>query len=141
MIIAITVITIIIILLLLLIINNNNNNNDHVTKNQIIWLKKCFLRLCLLVFKLLVYVSVSGIWFQNVGPMKDKGFWPVFVFGKGRLNFKKLWRRDVVVITTAQLHSTKPELRFCASWNPARSVWEIHDVEDFWQWSRVEIRL
>ena len=23
------------------------------------------------------------------------------------------WRRGVVVITTAQLHSTKPELRFC----------------------------
>ena len=25
-----------------------------------------------------------------------------------------IWRRGVVVITTAQLHSTKPELRFCA---------------------------
>ena len=27
-------------------------------------------------------------------------------------------RRSVVVITTAQLHSTKPELRFCAALNP-----------------------
>ena len=31
-----------------------------------------------------------------------------------------LWHRGVVVITTAQLHSTKPELRFCAGSNPAR---------------------
>ena len=30
------------------------------------------------------------------------------------------WRRGVVVITTAQLHSTKLELRFCAGSNPAR---------------------
>ena len=29
---------------------------------------------------------------------------------------------NVVVITTAQLHSTKPELRFCAGSNPARRV-------------------
>ena len=36
-----------------------------------------------------------------------------------------LWRRGVVVITTAQLHSTKPELRFCAGSNPARGVTEI----------------
>ena len=45
---------------------------------------------------------------------------------------KKLtnWRRGVVVITTAQLHSTKPELRFCAGSNPARSVSEIHDGEN-----------
>ena len=32
------------------------------------------------------------------------------------------WRHGVVVITTAQLHSTKPELRFCAGSNPARRV-------------------
>ena len=29
-------------------------------------------------------------------------------------------RRSVVAIITAQLHSTKPELRFCAGSNPAR---------------------
>ena len=51
------------------------------------------------------------------------------------------WRRGVVVITTAQLHSTKPELRFCAGSNPARGVSEIRDGEDLWQWSRLEIRL
>ena len=40
------------------------------------------------------------------------------------------WRRGAVVITTAQLHSTKPELRFCADSNPARNVSEIRDGED-----------
>ena len=36
----------------------------------------------------------------------------------------------VVVITTAQLHSTKPELRFYAGSNPACGMSEIHDGED-----------
>ena len=40
------------------------------------------------------------------------------------------WRRGVVVITTAQIYSTKPELRFCAGSNPARGVSEIRDGED-----------
>ena len=40
------------------------------------------------------------------------------------------WRRGVAVITTAQLHSTKPELRLCTGSNPARGVSEIHDGED-----------
>ena len=51
------------------------------------------------------------------------------------------WRCGAVVITTAQLHSTKPELRFCTGSNPARGVSEIRDGEDLWQWSRLEIRL
>ena len=42
----------------------------------------------------------------------------------------KVWRRGVVVITTAQLHSTKPELRLCAGSNPAHGVSEIRDGED-----------
>ena len=41
-----------------------------------------------------------------------------------------MWCRGVVVITTAQLPSTKPELRFCAGSNPARGVSEIRDGED-----------
>ena len=48
---------------------------------------------------------------------------------------------SVVAITTAQLHSTKPELRLCASSNPARSVSEIRNGENLWQWPRLEIRL
>ena len=35
-----------------------------------------------------------------------------------------------MVITTAQLHSTKPELRLCAGLNPARGVSVIGDDED-----------
>ena len=40
------------------------------------------------------------------------------------------WHRGVVVITNAQLHSTKPELRFCTGSNPAHGVSEIRDGED-----------
>ena len=43
---------------------------------------------------------------------------------------KCLRRRGVVVITTAQHHSTKPELRFYACSNPARGVSESRDGED-----------
>ena len=35
-----------------------------------------------------------------------------------------------VVITTAKLHSTKPELRFCAGLNPACGVQEICNDEN-----------
>ena len=45
------------------------------------------------------------------------------------------------LITTAQLHSSKSELRFCAGSNPAQGVSEIRDGEDLWQWSQLEIRL
>ena len=41
-----------------------------------------------------------------------------------------IWCRGVVVITAAQLHSTKPELRFCAGSNPTCGVSEIGDGED-----------
>ena len=37
--------------------------------------------------------------------------------------------------------STKPELRFCTSSNPACRVSGIRDGEDLWQWSRLEIGL
>ena len=47
----------------------------------------------------------------------------------------------VVVITTAQLHLNKLELRFCAGSNPAHRMLEICDGEDLWQWSWLEIRL
>ena len=41
-------------------------------KNQVIWLKRCFLRLCWKVFKLSVFFNVSGIWFDKEGPIKDQ---------------------------------------------------------------------
>ena len=40
------------------------------------------------------------------------------------------WRRGVVVISTAQFHLTKPEIRFCAGSNPTHGVSEIRDGED-----------
>ena len=52
-----------------------------------------------------------------------------------------MWRCGAVVITTAQLHSAKLKLRYCAGSNPARSVLEIRDGEDLSQWSWLEIRL
>ena len=45
-----------------------------------------------------------------------------------------------MVITTAHLHSAKPELRLCAGSNPDRSVSKFHDGEDLWQWSGLEIK-
>ena len=53
--------------------------------------------------------------------------------------FEIWWCRGVVVITTAQLHATKSELRFCAGSNPVRGVSEIYDGENLWQWFRLEI--
>ena len=41
-----------------------------------------------------------------------------------------MWHHGVVVITTAQLHSTKPELRFRAGSNPAHGMSGIRDGED-----------
>ena len=40
------------------------------------------------------------------------------------------WRRGVVVTTSAQLHSTKPEIKLWAGSNPADSMSEIRDGED-----------
>ena len=39
----------------------------------------------------------------------------------------------LVVISTAQLYLTKPEIRFCAGSNPARCVSEIRNCKDLWQ--------
>ena len=49
------------------------------------------------------------------------------------INFREdlLWSRGVVVVTFAQLHLTKPELRFCAGSKPGCGVSEIRDGEDF----------
>ena len=49
---------------------------------------------------------------------------------KLHINKCNVARRGVLVITAAQLHSTKPELQFCAGSNPARGVLEIRDGED-----------
>ena len=43
---------------------------------------------------------------------------------------KDLCHCGVVVVSTAQLQSVKPELRLCGGSNPACSVLEISDGED-----------
>ena len=43
---------------------------------------------------------------------------------------QQIWRRGVVVLTGAQVHSTKSELRFCAGANPACGVSESCDGEN-----------
>ena len=54
-------------------------------------------------------------------------------YGQHNINNRLItWRRDVVVITAAQLHSTKPELRLYAGSSSARGVSEIRNVEDLW---------
>ena len=45
----------------------------------------------------------------------------------------------VVLITIAKLHSTKPELSFCASSHPAYSELEICNGGNLWRWSQFEI--
>ena len=47
-----------------------------------------------------------------------------------RWQLSVVWHCGVAVITTAQLYSTKPELRFCASSNPSHGVSEIRNGED-----------
>ena len=47
----------------------------------------------------------------------DKCFWKVKPKYKFHQFYHRIWHRGVVVMTTAQLHSTKPELRFCAGSN------------------------
>ena len=52
-------------------------------------------------------------------------------YGEGILETDTfLWRREVVVITTAQLHSTQREFWLWAGSNPARGVSEIRNGED-----------
>ena len=41
-----------------------------------------------------------------------------------------LWHHGMVVNTTAQLNLAKPELRFCAGSNPARSMSKICNGEN-----------
>ena len=87
--------------------------------------------------------SKTSFW-EKFNIFLKKQTWHPFCLNVDKAIFwskKTLWRRGVVVISTAQLHSTKPELGFCAGANPACGVSEIRDGEDIWKWSRLEIKL
>ena len=104
-------------------------------------------------FHIMRYVNhhkkISFAWYKNAKPKRNIKNKTCERFRKRKVRVvrvrkrfrKREWRRGVVVITAAQLHSTKSELRFCAGSNPARDVSEICDGEDLWQWSWLEIRL
>ena len=49
---------------------------------------------------------------------------------KEQIQKEQMWYHDLMVITTVQLHSTKPKLSFCAGSNSACGVSEIHDGDD-----------
>ena len=44
---------------------------------------------------------------------------------------------SVVIFNTAQIYSTKSELKFCAGSIPAHGVSKICDGENLWQWPRL----
>ena len=62
---------------------------------------------------------------MSVSSLEDEGLDAVL-----ELRYLKTWRSDVVVITTAQLQPTKPELRFSTGSNPVHRVSDIRDGED-----------
>ena len=64
--------------------------------------------------------------------MQLKCYFPKQMKVSGQLYYTSasVWLRGVVVITTAQLHSTQPEIRFCAGSNPAHGMPQIRDGED-----------
>ena len=77
------------------------------------------------MFLIICYFSLSESTFET---RKNVVF---FVSFQKLFSFFLFWCRDVVVITTAKLHSTKPELKFCAVSNPACIMLEICSGEDF----------
>ena len=50
-------------------------------------------------------------------------------------------RISVFRITTTQLHSTNPELKFCASSIPVHGMLDICDNKNLYEWSRLEKKL
>ena len=69
----------------------------------------------------------NKIWASLLNQKHDVGR---FLLGRFLLAPWCRWRRSVMIITTAQVHSTKRELRFCAGSYPARGVSVIRDGEE-----------
>ena len=80
-----------------------------------------------------VFYRVNGFYMLN-GFFKVERFLSVFAV-------QCFLERGVVVITNAQLHPARLEIKFCVGSNPAHEVSGIHDGEDLWQWSWLERRL
>ena len=103
-------------------------------------------------FKLSVFYNVSRIWFKNEGPIKDKAFWPVFVFRKGPLSFKKLFLNLTLPSganskTSFKYYGQLPlinlnmiEITYCSNlvmtgnqFKSLNSLWEIVDILSNWR--------
>ena len=84
-----------------------------------------------------IKLSKNEFLFKFHIPKFTNGLWnlktEILVFMKTLLSslvLPELWSCGVVVITTAQLHLTKPEIRFCAGSNPAHGMSETCEGED-----------
>ena len=66
----------------------NNNKIMIIAKTGKIKTKPFDWTFNLIWLKLFTLLNVCGILIQNEGPIKDKAFWPVFVFRKGLFSFK-----------------------------------------------------
>ena len=109
-------------------------------------------------FKLSVFYNVSRIWFKNEGPIKDKAFWPVFVFRKGPLSFKKLFLNLTLPSganskTSFKYYGQLPlinlnmiEITYCSNlvmtgnqFKSLNSLWEIVDILSNWRQKRMHL--
>ena len=105
-----------------------NGNRVHKSKAKRFWncsnsimFRKCFKRLVSRYYKI-NWISLDRYAYDFVLSMMQflLKLYKVFI----------LWHHGVVVITNAQLHSAKPELRFCTGSNPALACC----VGDLWWW-------
>ena len=121
-----------------------------ISRKTDVWFRKWHKEYCKFSPKHLK-VSRSGFWWDRLihsrksMSLKSTGELCVMIM-ENDPNLKRnwlviLWHHGIVVITTAEIHLTKPELRFCADSNRARGVSEVRHGEDLWQWSRVEIKI
>ena len=85
--------------------------------------------------------SISNIWLMYDDSLCGEVIFLLAVFILLFSSAVWKWRRGVEVITTTQLHSIKPELRFCTGSNPVCGVLDMWVGEDLWQWFWLETRL
>ena len=111
---------------------------------QLILVGLIFLSLAILLKSLILLLRLLTVSNRHV---YSPTFLGLFLWCDDRIYFAvallPLWNsgHSVVVITTVQLHSTKPELWFNAGSNPPRSMSEILQWWAFLTWSRLEIGL
>ena len=98
------------------------------------------------------YTKNCWLWWKMPMWVNPRGYVTWFVYtvkafylryNNGNFHYcKTWWRQGVAVVTRAHLNSTKLKFSFCTVSNPTHSM-SCHKfvMENFWQWSRLEIRL